>query len=784
MSALTFSIIFAAVGALLVGGFFLRRYLRHRRLLKALNRRLLLVRLPAHVKEEGKSAPANPLEEVALTTQLVSLLAKPDAPVVFEIAVHNVGEEIVFYVAVERAYAEFAARQIQGLWPQSQVDPVHEDYTIFNPQGEVAAAYVKLQRHYALPVRTYAEAKVDTFAPLLSNFSKMNTVGEGIALQVVVAPAPRGVKTKITHFITKLKQGEKLEDVLKKKIELPQSKAEKERKEKEQKVIDEDSIKALEQKISKPLYAVNVRLIASAPTPYRAHELLEGLAGSFAQFYAPQRNEFQVKQYGDMRKAVYKYIFREYDSGEAMILSSDELASIFHFPITTTEIPRVKAVKAREAAPPTTLPKSGTLIGESVYRSERKQVYITDEDRRRHVYLVGQTGTGKSNLLVNMVRADIAAGKGAAIIDPHGDLVDAILSAIPPERYNDVIVFDPGDRMYPLGLNMLEYDSNYPEQKTFIVNEMQGIFNRLFSQETMGPMFEQYMRNALLLLMEDAENEPATLMEVPRVFTDVEFRKRKLARIHNPTVVDFWEKEAVKAGGEASLANMTPYITSKFNNFIANDYVRPIIGQRKSAFNFRKVMDEGKILLVNLAKGRIGDINAGLLGMVIVGKLLMASLSRVDVPEPKRRDFYLYIDEFQNFTTDSIATILSEARKYHLDLVVAHQFIAQLQEKIRDAVFGNVGSLVVFRVGAADAEFLVKQFEPTFTKSDLINIDNYNAYAKLLIGGQTSPPFNIQTLRAASGHEDSLHILREQSRKRYGGDLRVVEEDIMKRLRG
>ncbi|MBI2075428.1 MAG: type IV secretion system DNA-binding domain-containing protein, partial [Candidatus Harrisonbacteria bacterium] len=581
-----------------------------------------------------------------------------------------------------------------------------------------------------------------------------------------------------------LKKGETLEEALKMKFGLPKSKQARERKEKEGRIVDEEAVKALEQKIAKPLYGVNVRLVASAPTPYRAMELLEGLGGSFAQFAAPLRNEFQVKEYSDVKKALYKYIFREYDSGEEMILGADELASIFHLPIASTDIPRVHAVKAREASPPPQLPKAGTLVGESMYRGERRPVFITDEDRRRHVYVVGQTGTGKSNLLVNMVRADIAAGKGVAVIDPHGDLVDAIISAVPPSRYGDIIVFDPGDRMYPLGLNMLEYDSRYPEQKTFIVNEMQGIFNRLFSQETMGPMFEQYMRNALLLLMEDAENEPATLMEVPRVFTDPEFRKRKLARIHNPTVVDFWEKEAVKAGGEASLANMTPYITSKFNNFIANDYMRPIIGQRKSAFNFRKCMDEGKILLVNLAKGRIGDINAGLLGMVIVGKLLMASLSRVDVPENKRRDFYLYIDEFQNFTTDSIATILSEARKYHLDLVVAHQFIAQLQEKIRDAVFGNVGSLVVFRVGATDAEFLVKQFEPTFTKSDLINIDNYNAYVKLLIGGETTPPFNIQTLRAATGSSEAGRVVKEQSRKRYGGDLRAIEEDILKRLRG
>ncbi|MBI2406442.1 MAG: DUF87 domain-containing protein, partial [Candidatus Harrisonbacteria bacterium] len=550
MSPLTFSIIVAAVGATGLAVYWLTRYVRHRKLLKSLNRRLLLIRLPLRAKEEQKTGAAQePLNEIGLTSQLIAVLARPNAPVCFEIAVHNIGEEIMFYLALDRQYAEFAMRQIEGIWSEAKVNVVPEDYTIFNAQGEVKAAFVKLRKHYALPIRSYAEAKVDTFAPLLSNFSKLNAVGEGIALQVIVQPAVDGIKTKIQRFIRELKKGETLEEALKMKFGLPKSKQARERKEKEGRIVDEEAVKALEQKIAKPLYAVNVRLVASAPTPYRAMELLEGLGGSFAQFAAPLRNEFQVKEYSDVKKALYKYIFREYDSGEEMILGADELASIFHLPIASTDIPRVHAVKAREASPPPQLPKAGTLVGESMYRGERRPVFITDEDRRRHVYVVGQTGTGKSNLLVNMVRADSAGGKGVAVIDPHGDLVDAIISAVPPSRYGDIIVFDPGDRMYPLGLNMLEYDSRYPEQKTFIVNEMQGIFNRLFSQETMGPMFEQYMRNALLLLMEDAENEPATLMEVPRVFTDPEFRKRKLARIHNPTVVDFWEKEAVKAGG-------------------------------------------------------------------------------------------------------------------------------------------------------------------------------------------------------------------------------------------
>jgi hypothetical protein len=274
-------------------------------------------------------------------------------------------------------------------------------------------------------------------------------------------------------------------------------------------------------------------------------------------------------------------------------------------------------------------------------------------------------------------------------------------------------------------------------------------------------------------------------MEVPRVFTDAAYRKRKLERIRNPIVVDFWEKEAAKAGGEAALSNMTPYITSKFNTFIANDYMRPIIGQPKSAFNFRAVMDEGKILLVNLSKGRIGEINANLLGMIIAGKLLFAALSRVDMNPKERRDFYLYIDEFQNFTTDSIPSILSEARKYRLSLAIAHQFIAQLDEKIRDAVFGNVGSMTVFRVGAQDAEFLAKQFEPVFSQNDLINIDNLNAYAKILINGETSKPFNmkIETTSWDPGDRALGEKMKEYSRVKYGQDRVAIEDDIFQRLR-
>jgi len=369
------------------------------------------------------------------------------------------------------------------------------------------------------------------------------------------------------------------------------------------------------------------------------------------------------------------------------------------------------------------------------------------------------------------------------MIDPHGvDIVD-ILSIIPKERYEDLIYFDPSYTPRPMALNMLEYDTRYPEQKTFVVNEMLSIFNKLFDMKVAGgPMFEQYFRNATMLVIEDPETGN-TLLDVSRVLSDKTYRQLKISRCKNPIVVQFWKEVAEKAGGEASLANIVPYITSKFDAFLSNDIMRPIVAQEHSTFNFREIMDQKKILLVNLSKGRLGDINANLIGLIIVGKILMAALSRADSLQSNPPPFYLYIDEFQNVTTDSIATILSEARKYKLSLNVAHQFIAQLEEKIRDAVFGNIGSIAAFRVGADDAEYLEKQFAPTFTAKDLINIENRNAYLKILVHGKPVTPFSIQTLSPPAGDKAKIEKLKELSYHTYGRDRAEVEREIMEKYK-
>lgn len=780
------------IGAVLgVGVYFLGRALVRRKLFVSLGLALFLVKVPREVQPSG-SQEKDFKTEINRFEELLSGLSSLKKPFVFEAAVPHVGEEIHFYLAVPKRVSEVAVKQIQGLWNGASVEAVQDDFNIFNAHGATAAAYITEKENCALPIRTYPELGLDSFASIVGGFTKVSEVGEGAAIQLVVQQASSDAKSKVHGYIMALKKGEPLKKVFGHEFPLSFSEVshvlnpKKEKEEKSEKVIDEEAVKALEAKIAKPLFEVNVRVVASAGSKFQADDILDGLTAGFSQFASPRRNEFKVVKPRNPKGLVNQFIFRTFEPSQKITLSSEEIASFYHLPISSTETPKIKWLKSKDSAPPANLPTSGVLIGDSVFRGQTKPVYITDDDRRRHIYVIGQTGTGKSTLLGNMFIEDIQNGKGVAIIDPHGDLVQNALGFVPKERLEDLIYFDPSDLERPLGLNMLDYNFNRPEEKTFIVNEMQSIFNKLFPPETMGPMFEQYMRNALLLLMEDMPSEPATLIEVPRIFTDVEYRRRKLERIHNPVVIDFWEKEAIKAGGEASLANMTPYITSKFNNFISNDYMRPIIGQPKSAFNFRQVMDEGKILLINLSKGRIGDINAGLLGMVFTGKILMAALSRVDIADiGKRRDFNLYIDEFQSFTTDSIATILSEARKYKLNLTMAHQFIAQLTEKIRDAVFGNVGSQIVFRVGAQDAEFLVKQFEPVFSQSDLLNIDNLNAYVKILINGETSKPFNLRarTTSWSAGNRELAEKLKEYSRAKYGQDRQVVEDEIYRRLR-
>ena len=391
--------------------------------------------------------------------------------------------------------------------------------------------------------------------------------------------------------------------------------------------------------------------------------------------------------------------------------------------------------------------------------------------------MVGQTGTGKTTFLRNLIAQDFAHGRGVGVIDPHGDLAEAVLGLVPPERAEDVVYFDPADMEQPMGLNMLEWRG--VEQKDFAVQEMIAIFMKLFPPEVIGPMFEHNMRNAMLTLMADQENV-GTIVEIPRIFTDDAYVRGLLPKVTDPIVRAFWEKEMAKTT-EFHKSEMLGYLISKVGRFVENEMMRNIIGQQHSGFNLRDIMDSGKIFIANLSKGRVGEVNSSLLGLILVAKMQMAAMGRADMPEEDRRDFYLYIDEFQNFTTDSIATILSEARKYKLNMILAHQFIAQLPDSIREAVFGNIGSLISFRVGPKDAEFLVKQFSPVFTEDDLVNIENFNAYVRLLVSGRVERPFNIHIAKPSVGNLVRARSLKELSRVRFGRPRAAVAADILNR---
>jgi len=723
-----------------------------------------------------------------------------DAPnVVFEMANPSTSEEIFFYLSVPKIFRESVEKQIHSFFPHSLIEKV-SDYTIFSPGSYAAVSVLELKESHALPLKTYLNLGIDPLNEISNALSKLQTAEEGAAIQVLLSTAQGGWRKESRSIAQNMQEGKRLKDARKnslakdigigvgKGLLTAMSGPKKNTSFQEEKKTvnltpeEQELVKSIDGKASKAAFKVNIRLLASAATQERAEQILAQLENAFGQFENQEINSFRVKKRLKSRNTVYDYIFRNVDQESSMVLNVEELASIFHFPISTTETPKIKWLKAGAAPPPVNIPTEGILLGYNDYRGTKSEIRITDNDRRRHMYVIGQTGVGKSNYLQEMAKKDAKAGKGFCFIDPHGDAIEDILTAIPKERAEDVIIFDPADVARPIGINMLEYDPAHPEQKTFVINEMIGIFDQLYDMKaTGGPMFEQYMRNAMLLIMEHPESG-STLMEIPKVLSDEDFRRYKLEHCTNPIVRDFWLKEAEKAGGEAALANMVPYITSKLTTFISNDMMRPIIAQQKSTLNFREIMDSGKILLINLSKGKIGEINARLLGMVIVGKILMAGLSRVDIKEDERKDFYLYLDEFQNVTTTSIAQILSEARKYRLVLILAHQFIGQLKEEISKAVFGNVGSLTSFRVGPEDADFLEKQFAPVFTASDIVNVDNYNCFVRLLMNNELTKPFNMKTYPPTHGDQEVANALKELSRLRYGRDATIVNREIMSRM--
>lgn len=557
----------------------------------------------------------------------------------------------------------------------------------------------------------------------------------------------------------------------------------------------EDVTKQIGEKTAQSGFDVCIRALATAKTKQKAGELTDAISVAFNVYKDELMNWFQMRRLLPldrlnawlMTRRIIMHMPRGFLERRSLLVP-EELASIFHFPNSRYNYtPIIRWLTYKVLPPPPILPEDGILLGYNTYRGEKRAVHFRKKDRARHHYMIGQTGTGKSTYLGWLVRQDIINGEGVCVVDPHGDLVEDILKFIPKNRVKDVIVFDPSDQDRPMGLNILEADT--PEQMDMASSQATEIFIKLFGDEIFGPRIQHYFRNACLTLMEDKE-EGATLIDVPRIFVDNDFMKYKVTKTKNPVVRSFWEHEYAQTG-DRERQEMIPYFSAKFGPFITNSIMRNTIGQKKSAFNFRHVMDEGKILLINLSKGKIGDLNTQLLGLVIVSRLQMAAMSRTDIPEKQRKDFYLYVDEFQSFATDSFASILAEARKYHLILIMAHQYINQLVQtkygvtstQIRDAVFGNVGTLQSFKVGAEDAEYLAKEYAPVLTEQDVIGIPNYKTYIRLNIDNASSRPFSIDTIYDTTGESEKIaKIAKEYSRMKYGRRREFVDQEIFARI--
>lgn len=767
---------------------------------KALHRRLFEVVLTAE-SEDDQSKEIQQLISATeqFYTGILSLSndQKPgDFTVTIEVAVEHASEEVSFYLSVPEERSDMLEKQLLSLFPHASITEVADDYNIFNHDGVSVGSQVRGSKQAIFPLKTYDEFDHDPLNVLLNAFSKLKREGEGAAVQIVLQPDGKNLYSKYTKTIKKIEDGTSVSsaidikhsvagDILSTAKDMFWGK----KKNNDDEPVGpgqqgQDAIERIQEKTDSPIQRANIRLVTSANSRSRAEKLLFDLESSFNQFSEPHGNSLSFERVTDKKKPAFfhQFVFRLFDTNHWLPLNVKELTSLVHFPVRNLDDSReLKQEKTGRAPAPLGLPEDGVLLGINHYRGNDTEIRLAKEDRMRHFYAIGQTGTGKTTLLQNMITQDIREGRGCCFIDPHGDVTDELLAIVPPERLKDVIYFDPSETTRPMGLNMLEYDTNYPEQKTFVVNEMLSIFNKLFDMGAAGgPMFEQYFRNATMLVLEDPASG-STLLEISRVLTDASFREHKLSRSNNPIVNQFWKEVASKAGGEASLENIVPYITSKFDNFLSNEIMRPIIAQQESSFNFREVMDEEKILLVNLSKGRLGDINANLLGLILVGKILMSALSRVDIPAAERKPFYLYMDEFQNISTDSIATILSEARKYQLSLNVVHQYIDQLQDSIRDAVFGNVGSMATYRVSSKDAEVLADMYEPTFTQRDIMNVNNYNFFVKMLADGQPTKPFSVSALPPEEGNKRQVQKLKELSHLKYGRPREAVEKEIQEK---
>jgi len=760
---LFFAVFFLAIVGTLVGMVFYRFRDREERSLDSV---LLQVAVPRNneIKIDAMEQFISSLFSIKMGGWKMKFSHQPS--VSFEIVARK--EDIKFYIWTPNKYRDMVEKQIHGAYSDAEILAVPE-YNVFDENGSVAYKDMQLSKEDFNPIKTYRELSTDPLSSLTSALAKMGD-NEAAVVQVVISPSEGGWQKQGSAFISRTKKGEA--DPSKAKFSVSAKKLE-----------------AIENKIGKPGFQTSVRVVVTSPEMNSAKQHLSNISSSFSQF-SGEYNSLGSRKIRRKNAFIERFLYRYQPrfnvwGNRISILNAEELATIFHFPNKQITTPHIYWLYSKTAPAPAEIPQEGLYLGMSTFRGIKRPVYISEKDRQRHMYIIGKTGTGKSEFLKDLIMQDINTGKGLCFMDPHGDAVEDILKLIPPDRAEDVIYFRPSDVQRPMGLNLLEAKTE--DQKHFVSTSVINMMYKLFDPHKtgiVGPRFEHAVRNAMLTAM----CEPGTtFIEVMRILTDSKYVQELLPKVQDPIVRRYWTDQIAQTS-DFHKSEVLDYITSKFGRFVTNKMIRNLIGQSESSFNFREVMDEGKILLVNLSKGELGEENSSFLGLVLVPRILMAAMSRSDVSQEQRKDFYLYVDEFQNFATPDFAQILSEARKYKLNLTVANQFIGQIDEEVKAAIFGNVGTMISYRVGVTDANYLANEFTPTFSEDDLLNIDKYNVYIKTIVDNEPVPPFSMNLFKDMSKikkmeNEKVAEIIREMSRLKYGRDMNMVETEIARRAK-
>ncbi len=682
---------------------------------------------------------------------------------IFSFEIVALKEEIAFYVNCPKRIRDLVEKQIHGAYPNADIKETDE-VNIFSEKGRVSFASLTLEKASYYPLKNYKDLPTDGLSLLTSALSKMSE-GEGAIVQLLLQPTGKRWQNQARSYIQR----------------------EKKREADPQKATyghDPKEMESISNKIEKPGFRVSLRVLVSAQKEDSAESHMNNITGAFAQFTSAyntfKRHRVWIKQLY-MIDFIYRYM-PLFNKG-TFILNPEELATIFHLPNKTVETHHIRWLTAKHAPAPHNIPTTGLRLGKSKYRGEVREVHISEDDRRRHMYIIGKTGTGKSEFLKEMILQDIENGKGVCAIDPHGEFVEDILQLMPPERADDVIYFNPSDLTRPMGLNMMEADTE--EQRHFVVGSVIGLMYKLYDPHRtgiIGPRFEHAIRNAMLTIM---YKKGTTFIELVRALTDSKYVDQLLPIVKDPVVKRYWTDQIAQTS-DFHKSEVLDYIVSKFGRFVTNKTMRNIIGQPESSFNIRQAMDAEKIILCNLSKGILGEEDAKFLGLILVPKVLTAAMSRQDIPMADRKDFFLYVDEFQNYATEDFAVILSEARKYRLSLIVANQFIGQIDEEVKNAVFGNVGTMVSFRVGVPDANFLQHEFAPTFNENDLTNIEKYHVYIKTIVKNEPVPPFSMSLQKdmdavMARMNPKQAEMIKDLSRLTYGKDREAVEIEIQSR---